>query len=402
MCGLVYGKRKDGRPIAKSILKRYKNQSGRGKQGFGYVTIQNNKIEHYKRFQTESEMEKELVKEKSGEILFHHRFPTSTPNLEDLNHPILIESETFKHKYYFAHNGVISNDDDLKDKHEAMGLGYSTILQNIKIQRTKNRDIETITEVYNDSESLGFEVALYLEGLQSKIEAKGSIAFICIQTDLEDNVTKLFYGKNENNPLVLERDKNSDIMFLKSEGSGYKIDSNEIVSVCSITGDTEIETVNIGEPRYVYKAPEKKEEDNTKVNFPNNWFPRNKKEYGFDTRGTNEEDVVEYPIEYEDTPNDDDIIQQLSDDLETKMELLCDDEQMIMDEIKDIEQQIASVSDKYQCWELGLDLEDKKEELVAKRKEMSRVEDEIDSLAELETEVSTIKEKQQSLPTIIL
>jgi len=251
MCGIILASRKDGRPIAKSLLKRFRTQRHRGKDGFGYVTFDNGKIGEVKQFEKEDDMEKSLLKEKSSEILFHHRFPTSTPNIEGLNHPITIDFKGFKSNYYVIHNGVIRNADRLKRKHNKKGLFYSTVMEktftkSIKVNESVVNETEEVVKKFNDSESLAYELALYFEGEQTEIDAEGTIAFIVISTDKEGNVENIFYGRNSGNPLVVERDKNSNMLFLKSLGNGSQILEDEIVQIDYKTDDVFSQKVRVG------------------------------------------------------------------------------------------------------------------------------------------------------------
>jgi glucosamine 6-phosphate synthetase-like amidotransferase/phosphosugar isomerase protein len=382
MCGLVYGKRGDKKPIAKSILKRYKNQDHRGKQGFGYVTIANNKIEHFKRFETESEMEKSLLKETASEILFHHRYPTSTPNIADLNHPFRIDNDSFEHRYYFIHNGVISNDKDLKEEHEKLGLEYKSIIETSTktIKTTIIGDRKSVVEKeevetkYNDSEALAYEVALFLENKISNLQKpSGTIAFICIQTDKNDNVKKLFYGRNEGNPLIIERDTNSKMFFLKSEGTGFKMDAHEIVSVEAITGEVELQYAEIGKPKYTWN--------------PN---PATTRSYGYNTP-TKKDDEEEISYEYDST-TDEAILESIAEQVENELEELMDEEEFRIEELKDARQRLYKSIDKYEIWEVEQEIFDLEGELNEVRSKIERKKRDLEDLGMLEQD-----EKQPKL-----
>lgn len=228
MCGIIFGRRSDNKPVFKNLFKRYLQQSHRGDEGFGYIAIKNGKVKGVKRFQDQNEVQEALKHEDSSEILFHHRYPTSTPNFADLNHPITVKNKKLKHNYYVVHNGVLSNEETLRTKHEQDDYKYTTVYQEFEVQRTANMNKEKlIEEKFNDSESLAIELALYFDGHKTTIDAIGTIAFICIQTDKKDNIENIFYGRNTGNPLVVETVGN-DMVFIKSEGQGEKIDSDII------------------------------------------------------------------------------------------------------------------------------------------------------------------------------
>lgn len=246
MCGIVYAKRNDSKPVQKSLLKRYRNQSKRGTSGFGYIAVKDGRVTGVKRSTTENAITKMLRDEDSDEILFHHRLPTSTPNLRDCSHPIVVKNDLLKYDYYFVHNGVISNEDKLRADHEDLGFEYTTIVEKITTVRTQNETNEVIEEYFNDSEAAAIDLALTLEGVQTEMQARGSIAFICLQTDKEGNIINIFYGRNTGNPLVVERDKGSKLFFLKSEGHGHTLDPDKVVQVCYDSGDVHVIDMKVG------------------------------------------------------------------------------------------------------------------------------------------------------------
>jgi len=237
MCGIVFGRRKDNKPISKSLFKRYIKQKSRGSNGFGYVAIENGYIKGVKRFETQEQVKKELDKEDSSEILFHHRLPTSTENLRDLNHPIVVKNKLLKKHYYVVHNGVISNDQELREKHEKLGFEYTTKLEVKETKKTRNAEYEVVDEFYNDSECLAIEVALMLEEKQQAIETKGTVAFICIQTNKRGKVEKIHYGRNSGNPLTYEN-IDDNIEFIKSVGQGEEMSEYVLFSEDYETGET--------------------------------------------------------------------------------------------------------------------------------------------------------------------
>jgi len=221
MCGIVYVKRKDGKPAYKSVLKRYRAQKGRGTDGFGYVAVKDNKVVSYKRATTEAAIIKLLVEETAPEILFHHRMPTSTPNLEEAAHPILVEQDGMGHQYIFVHNGVIRNHKELREKHLRMGLSYGTDLAAGYTSLSSGKQYNTHV-IYNDSEALALETALVLEGKQYSIGTEGTVAAIGLQTKGPDVVSRFFF-RNHGNPLKYHEDKH--MITLTSIGQGEEVDT---------------------------------------------------------------------------------------------------------------------------------------------------------------------------------
>ena len=147
MCGIIYANNLKGQPARDMIITQYEAQKSRGTNGFGYIAT--SKPATVSHSTTEAGILKSLKKEKSNEILFHHRTPTSTENVLKSCHPFKIKGKSGK-TYYIAHNGVIHNDDDLKETHNASGLNYSS---------------EEASGKFNDSEALAHDIMLYLEGL---------------------------------------------------------------------------------------------------------------------------------------------------------------------------------------------------------------------------------------------
>lgn len=226
MCGLVYVKRKDGKEAKKMVIKRYRKQKDRGQSGFGYIAIQKDGTIKIKRATTEKEIFKALEKSTSRQILFHHRLPTSTPNLLEMTHPIIIRHRTLKYNYYLMHNGIILNDTDLKEKHEELGFTYNTEME--KRYLTK-KNTYTLGELINDSEALAIELALMFEGKQDEIETRGSIAFFLAQVEKKTKKLNGLYCGRNSNPIKAHRAK--DFFTLTSEGQGVEISQNNIFKI---------------------------------------------------------------------------------------------------------------------------------------------------------------------------
>lgn len=221
MCGIIYVKRKDGRPASKSVLKRYYKQRDRGTDGFGYVAIQDNKVVSYVRSPIEHEIVAALRKETATEILFHHRYPTSVPNVEEGAHPLFVSHEDagkLQHQYFVVHNGVIRNDADLKKEHEKMGFKYRTeIFRKFVTVLGHEFDIES---EWNDSEALAIETAMALDSKKDVIDAKGVAAVVALQLQ-DDEVVGRFAYRNGN---PLNYYSNDVLTILSSEGGGKELD----------------------------------------------------------------------------------------------------------------------------------------------------------------------------------
>lgn len=253
MCGIVYYHSKVAHSVGKPILKRYRGQKERGTRGFGVVSIDMDtlSLSSYTKKAEEEEIikcmdELKALSSKSNAILFHHRQPTSTPNFEECAHPILVKNDELEHVYFVAHNGVLSNEDELKKIHNALGYTYTTeIKKETRWVTAETNYIEEEDTQFNDSEALAIELARYIEKKADKMEAKGSIAFIVIQCDKDLKAKKLYFGRNYMNPLYLEHDKHS--FCLKSVGAHKdSVDGHKLYSYDYATGLISEEKLDIG------------------------------------------------------------------------------------------------------------------------------------------------------------
>lgn len=219
MCGLIYLRRKDGLPAAKAVIKRYNKQKGRGQEGFGYVAIKDNKVVSYKRARFWDEIQYLLTQEDAPEILFHHRFPTSTANIIECAHPIYVSNEKLSNDYYIVHNGVIRNTGVLKYEHEEQGFVYNTEINSYVETKNGNRYEEGVA--WNDSESLAIETALVIDGLKNEIDTIGPAAVIGLKVDADSNVLERFFYRNYANPMTHYDDVTMTV--LSSEGKGESV-----------------------------------------------------------------------------------------------------------------------------------------------------------------------------------
>lgn len=244
MCGIVAGFSKKGKRISKSIMKRYEAQKHRGSQGFGYVAFYkdgNGGRLSVGRSVDEKGIRTKIMNENSSMIMFHHRLPTSTPNVEEATHPIFVSNEELDYDYFVVHNGVIRNADELRKKHEALGYVYNTIVETelmtkytSKYNGAKYYVEGTKTEKFNDSEALAIEVARVIDGMTNKIDTVGTVATIAWKVDKSTGkLISISYGHNSGNPMTIS--DNKDYFFLSSLGG---VDLQEdILYTLSTDGD---------------------------------------------------------------------------------------------------------------------------------------------------------------------
>lgn len=225
MCGIVYVKRKDNKPAYRAVFKRYRNQQARGTQGFGYVAIKDNKVVSYRRATTEREIMSMLSKEDAPEVLFHHRFPTSVPNLVEAAHPLLVETTELSSQYFIAHNGVIRNYLELRRNHDRLKIPYTTDFVAGYTSQLSGKTYPSDV-IWNDSEGLAVETALAIEGKKHSIDTEGSAAVIGLQVK-DGVVIRRFFFRNNGNPLKYHEDR--AMITLTSVGAGEEVDPLKVM-----------------------------------------------------------------------------------------------------------------------------------------------------------------------------
>lgn len=251
MCGLIFVMRRDGKPARRVTTKRYQAQKGRGQEGYGYLSITDWKLTSWMQAENETEILSALEKDISPTILFHHRMPTSTPNVTDATHPIRVSHELLQYDYYFIHNGIITNCDELKKVHNTQGFTYTTELKKYLEGHRGNK--YEMGSVFNDSESLAVELALYIEKLKHNIDTSGSIAFVGVQVNkTTQEVQHVYYGRNHSNPLKLHH-ASQEISIIASEGGGEEIPPHTLFKYNPRSNETTETPVSFG---YRFIAPD--------------------------------------------------------------------------------------------------------------------------------------------------
>jgi len=209
MCGIItafnLGKNKE--PINQYIREQLEDQKSRGMNGFGAIFINKNRTFTIRRATDPASIHVDLALNKSNMIMLHHRWPTSSENKIKQTHPIIVSNGSLTHDYLIIHNGIITNSDELKKKHEDLGFTYTT-------------DPDTLKR-FNDSESLAIETARYIEKQTTEMDTQGSFAFVALQVNKKTNkVENLLFGRNTS-PLNLALSWTT--LKLTSEGAGDEI-----------------------------------------------------------------------------------------------------------------------------------------------------------------------------------
>lgn len=204
------------------IISQFENQCSRGQKGFGIIRINKGKIEVDRACET-TKFLMDLYLKPSSMIIAHHRTPTSTDNLLDQTHPMWISNKCLENDYLVIHNGVISNDDDLRLKHIELGFEYQTEYTKISYQDKKE-------QVWNDSEAIAIELALFIEKKISAIAIDNAAAFMILQIDKKTNKAKeVFFGKNGSySDLNIFKAENE--LQISSEGIGEEVKENILFS----------------------------------------------------------------------------------------------------------------------------------------------------------------------------
>lgn len=234
MCGIVTIIGRDGTDAREAAIRRYRAQDRRGREGFGFVAVRGGRVVGYERAETEAEIMAALGKVPCDTILFHHRFPTSTPNLSECAHPIRVSHDDLRHDYYLIHNGVIWDEESkrLHDRHVSEGWRYSTQID--FVGRVGGREIP-INSKWNDSEALAIELARDIDKGGDGVDIEGSVAFAMLQADKEGNVVSIFWGTNGQNPLKVG-ESGGVIAAVCSEG-GEEADKDVLFRLDYATGE---------------------------------------------------------------------------------------------------------------------------------------------------------------------
>ncbi len=224
MCGIIgiINPIYEGESVHEEVAERFEAQRGRGTEGFGIVEVDNKNIIKIHRSIGEYKALLDLYTNPRKIIFMHHRQPTSTDNEKKQTHPIYVNNINFKHKYYVMHNGIILNNDDVKDEHERLGYKYNTLKE--------EQNHSSIKEKFNDSECIAIELARHIENKNNTIIAAGSAAFIVLQVNKETNeLINTFFGTNSSKRLKFSQNRNK--IRIASEGGGNDVEENILYKI---------------------------------------------------------------------------------------------------------------------------------------------------------------------------
>lgn len=209
MCGIVYELNTKGYDVTKHVLDTFNAQRLRGTTSFGfYLPLKDRMVHNVHERRTKTLLKR--TKGHNSEVLFHHRFATSTPDVRNACHPFSTKQYFGDNQYIGVHNGIIWNDYEIETEHKKLGIKY------ISTQPDKS---------FNDSEALLYDLARYFEGQTEKITARGSVAFVVIKR-VKGKKKSVLFGRNYQSPLMMLVKKNS--LTLSSEGKGKPIEVNTL------------------------------------------------------------------------------------------------------------------------------------------------------------------------------
>lgn len=223
MCGIVasFHWKKALGPSNKWVKEQFSDQLSRGKEGFGMAVFGPNKEVKVFRNTDIAGAFVDFKLEQAPGILFHHRFPTSSPNWECQTHPILVSHKELTSDWYFIHNGIINNDKACREIHEKDGYEYQTSYLE---EGRGGKD----TQKCNDSEALAVDVVRFIEKKIKTLTVRGSAAWVALEVDKKTQLAKaLWFGRNATNPLKIDVDVDEGYIHLSSEGSGESVEQDK-------------------------------------------------------------------------------------------------------------------------------------------------------------------------------
>lgn len=229
MCGISLA---FGTHAAQRAMTQYDFQKSRGSDGFGFVALQGTHFLGVHRATTEKQIRKklaEIIKHKPTAILFHHRFPTSVPNYTQTAHPILIRKDEWQHDYYLIHNGVIAHTDAEVDEIRKQGYAFSTEVTTSRLHTTADgmQYIFDDEKEVNDSEVLGYHLAMFIETGSATNMPGGSKAFCMVQVTKKTQAARVYIGRNYANPLKCKAQKNG-VLYASEAAGGVDVEVNKL------------------------------------------------------------------------------------------------------------------------------------------------------------------------------
>jgi glucosamine 6-phosphate synthetase-like amidotransferase/phosphosugar isomerase protein len=203
MCGIIGFVVNDCNGVLDRLESIYENQQSRGRQGAGFAIKRGKKIMRF-RSQNPKTALKEIAKRQlrvGDMVLFHHRFPTSSPNKAKFNHPISSEDGSI----ILIHNGHISNDKALYKRMRA------------------THQFETRYKTSKESKAGITDSEVMVHSLEENLRSGGiSGGFRAMADDVDGNFAvacfikphnRIFLFKNAHNPIIVSKDDVGNFYF---------------------------------------------------------------------------------------------------------------------------------------------------------------------------------------------
>lgn len=225
MCGLIAylgtPKEKSSR-VHNAVTTQYEEQHARGQKGFGIISIKNGAAVTHRACEP-VKFFFDIHETKGPFLAVHHRFPTSTKNSIRQTHPIIVPMKGGR-ALLVMHNGIISNAHTLFKKHtEELGYAYTTYTPIVT-------STNYLLPAFNDSEAFAWELARFIDGDETRINALGTAAFLALEVDKKNHPLAFHFGRNEGNELLVKKQKNGGIL-IASEADGDLINPFELNSL---------------------------------------------------------------------------------------------------------------------------------------------------------------------------
>lgn len=197
MCGIIGTVVKNPESCGLHLYKIFKAQQDRGVLGGGISLLRDGKLSRYRvtnpfdLFSIEYKSFWEDLK-KNDILLVHHRWPTSSDNSENFNHPISNEFNTV----HLIHNGVISDYEKVFKKLKSQGHKFETESEG------KITDSEVLVH-YLENEKKLFKS---INRLNNEVHGSYAVAFIY-------KGTNYIYLYTNGNPIVTYSDLDGNLYF---------------------------------------------------------------------------------------------------------------------------------------------------------------------------------------------
>jgi len=214
MCGIIGVKVVKAKKIRKNIKRIYRHQAHRGTDGYGIaIGVNGGIVRHRSKGEGEIFNPSNWRGIKNGaSVLFHHRIPTSTPNLPACNHPIMNEKMTMA----LVHNGMVSQHVGIWDDLEKAGHKFETEITYNAVEGGKRCTYSEIT----DSEVLVHLLEGYKDFEEGVKKLEDTIGYFSAFALIRKNDDKIYLYSN-GAPLCVYEDRYGNTFFSSEHPYGH-------------------------------------------------------------------------------------------------------------------------------------------------------------------------------------